>query len=76
MTKELCRDLVGKSVRLKREIKTRGGDVFPSGLMMVVYSTHRGRFTLDDPTKQSRGSGWVSTRSVSKVERSDFEIIL
>jgi hypothetical protein len=40
------RDLDGQQVRLVREIKTRGGDVYRQGDVMTVSSTYRGRLVL------------------------------
>jgi hypothetical protein len=47
---KLYRDMVGRRVRLIREITTRGGNVFPAGTEMKVYSTWRGALNLNvDP---------------------------
>ncbi len=46
MSREQCRDVVGRHVRLLRDISTRGGETFKAGRIMVCYGTYRGRFTL------------------------------
>lgn len=39
-------DVMWRHVELKKEIQTRGGDVFKAGTLMVIQSTHRGKLSL------------------------------
>lgn len=70
--KERCKDLVGKRVRLKRQITTRGGTVFHVGEELVVAATWRGRFTLsvDGETVYT-----PDARIVSAVRRHNFDVL-
>jgi hypothetical protein len=74
MKKLLCREIVGKTVRLLREIQNGADSVFPVGLEMKVEGTYRGGFTLKhfDPCHQCKCRGWSS---VSRVKRDAFEIV-
>ena len=65
--KELCKDLVGKRVRLVRELKNFGGEVFYVGTVMQVTSTHRGRYALQDLVAERR--------NVRQVARYKFEVL-
>jgi hypothetical protein len=60
-------DVVGKKVRLKRQIETRGGEVFSEGLIMRAAHTHRGGFTLEHLTD--------SRATIRQVPPSDLEIV-
>lgn len=65
--KELCRDLVGKKVRLLIDVETIGGVKFKAGEVLVVLSTHRGRFELfrdSDTTSVSR----INRRELQRVD--------
>lgn len=75
MKKELCRDVVGTTVRLLREVKTDGGRTFPMGIEMRVYGTHHGRFHLEVPALETSGPGWSCRPGVRRVHRKSFEII-
>lgn len=65
--KMLKRDWVGKTVRLKRGIQTKGGEEFKKGALMYVRGVYRGKFELSwsnqDPTK------------IRQVPEFDLEII-
>lgn len=41
------KDWIEKEVRLKRDIKTRGGKLFTKGTIMRAYSHWRGRLSLE-----------------------------
>lgn len=84
-----CKAIVGKAVRTTREIRTRGGDVYPAGTMWRVSSTWRGSFAITGITddgrtqfvqpgeeKPTRGIqiGCVS-RHVRGVERGAFDLV-
>lgn len=66
----LCRDYVGRTVRLKRTLRTKGGVEFAAGTEMLVDGTYRGTFELSvfNPIRGLRDA----IRKVSKV---DFEVM-
>lgn len=41
------RDVVGRRVRLKNDMKTKGGRLFPAGTEMFVVHAYRGGLSLD-----------------------------
>ena len=61
------REAVGKKVRLKQQIETRGGEVFSEGLLMRITHTYRGGFTLEHLADR-RGV-------IRRVPPSDLEIV-
>jgi hypothetical protein len=51
----LCREVVGRHVRLMRDVTTVGGRTFERGHCFKVSQTHRGKFSLDGgPSGMSR----------------------
>lgn len=73
MAKELCRDVVGRFVRLTREIQTGifGGGRCQVGSRWRVVGTHRGRFSLE--AVDDAGVTMVA-RTLRAVMRPYFEI--
>ncbi len=61
------RDLIGRRVRLRRNIETVGGTMFAEGAILTVQSTWRGRFCL--------GFSEPNTPGVRHVSRHDFEVL-
>lgn len=53
-----------QKVRLLREITTRGGDVFPKGMVMLVEHTYRGKLYLQ---LEGRKASQISRKSVELV---------
>ena len=64
----LCRDIVGRQVRLVHPVVTRGGVEFAVGTEMLCAGTYHGRFMLKNVEGQP--AAWVS-----HVERRDFELL-
>jgi hypothetical protein len=52
--KTLCRDYVGRRVKLTYDTATRGGMQFKKGEVLKVIHTYRGGFTLKDESKPDR----------------------
>lgn len=48
-------ELRGRQVVADRDLKTRGGDCFPKGTVMVISSSHCGRVSLSP----AKGPGWI-----------------
>lgn len=79
----LCRDMIGKRVKLLDKITTNGGWTFNKGRMMNVIGSYNGRFnlrTLRSPkpikTKAKDGSIIISIHNgVSGVSRASFEVL-
>mgnify|MGYP001574960450 CR=1 FL=1 len=69
--RELCRDVVGRRVRLLKELTTRGSTIYPAGTVMTCDGTWRGMFDLRSDDRV-RGHVW---RGVMKVRRQAFEIV-
>lgn len=67
----LCRDYVGKQVRLLTTLQTKGGEKFPRGRIMVVSSTHRGLFEL----RNRRSRKGFYPKGIRKVRSYDFELV-
>ncbi len=63
---ERCRDLIGKTVRVKCQIETRGHVFYEAGHRFRVTSTWRGKFELESLVDHSRVRGMV---------RDDMEIV-
>ncbi len=58
-------EVLGRKVELRKEIQTRGGEVFRAGTVMVVDSTHRGKLTLHvDGMQPDYGKRGVMIRQV------------
>lgn len=55
----LLRDLVGKTVILLEDKRTRGGDIFPRGTEMIVSGTWRSGISLEDAKDPTRWIGHV-----------------
>ena len=70
--RELCRDLVGKSVRLRFDVETVGGEKFTANEVLTVQSTWRGRYEL---TKPAPAEANVCVRSIRRVRRSSFDLV-
>lgn len=47
MPRERCKDLVGRTVRLTREVERRDGVRFRRGTRMRITGTYRGRYYLE-----------------------------
>lgn len=75
MKKELCRDLIGAMVVLRRVVRTKGGEIFWRGEIMRVESTWRGRFELAPVLSARRGCYFLSRR-VRGVRRHAFGVVL
>jgi hypothetical protein len=67
--KERCRDVVGQTVELVRDVTTAGGVTYAAGTTWLVTKTHRGTFTLAGQTEGPVGpvGGWFHG-----VRRSSF----
>ncbi len=63
---ELCRDIVGRTVELGRDITTVGGATYAKGSRFVVSQTHRGRFTLSGGPIQVRRSDLARQENVAR----------
>lgn len=63
-------EVVGREVRLLRDLRTNDGDLFPVGSTMRVHGTWRGRFHLD---AERNPDG--SHRGVRMVRRESFEVL-
>lgn len=68
--KVVCRDFVGRKVRLLRTLQTKGGTPFAQGTVLEVMSTCRGRFSLQ--TKDDKG---FATGGIHHVNRKDLELL-
>lgn len=62
----LCREMVGRRIALNRDVFTSDNRKFPQGELLVVASSHRGRFALRRP------AGGVVIR---RVPRAWFEVL-
>lgn len=62
-----CKDIVGRRVKLNRDIATRGGAVFLKGTVWFIEGTYRGTFEL---SKTDRGVDYVT-----RVPRTNFDLI-
>jgi hypothetical protein len=74
---ERCKDVVGKHVRLTREIVNGRGEKFPPGSHWNVYGTHRGHFQLEAANEKGETLYTPSRALVSAirhVRRQDFQI--
>lgn len=70
-----CKAIVGRTCRLTREIRTRGGNVYPAGSRWEVCSTWRGRFAIhgiDDAGEVELNERDCIARHVRNVAREDF----
>ena len=74
MKKELCRDVVGKLVKLLYKITTKGGSVFRKGRIMKVGSTYQGCYWLEALRPRHSPTGRLNA-CVTRVERYKFEIV-
>lgn len=63
------RDVVGRCVRIKHRMETRGGTVFEKGEVLVVDGTYRGRLSLTD------GGKWPNNRSITRVHPIEVELL-
>ncbi len=63
------RDTVGRRARIKHEITTRGGTVFPAGEALTIDHTYRGRLCLTD------GQPHPKTRRVTRVHPNEVELL-
>lgn len=83
MKKILCREIVGRRVRLLRKVTTGGGWSFAAGREMKCIGTYNGKFnlsTLGRPkaiiTKTKDGNVLTSHHSgICGVGRSCFEVL-
>jgi len=73
--KVLCRDMVGKRVRLLRAMRTRGGTKFREGQLMDVVSTHRGRFELRTIRPSYKPGSPTVRKGIRAVDASAFEVV-
>lgn len=62
-----CKDLVGRVVRLKDDMKTVDGQQFVAGELCIVRTTYRGRFNL---TRTANRGG-----DIRRVHKSFFEVL-
>lgn len=62
-----CKDIVGRRVKLNRDIATRGGAVFLKGTVWFIEGTYRGTFEL---SKTDRGVDYVT-----RVPRTSFDLV-
>lgn len=58
----------GQRVRVRREIRTHGGDVFPAGSVFTVDSHWRGRLNLNMVGSRKDGSGCIRRVRIQDVE--------
>ncbi len=63
-----CKDVVGRRVRLLREIITKAGDTYQPGELFYVHGTWRGRFNLG---RSRRADSLVALQ----VSRYAFEVL-
>lgn len=82
MSKELlCREIVGRRVRLKRTVTTNGGWSFKKGRIMQVTDSYRGRFGLQVmypervPWVKHKNGGASRHHSINGVSRNSFEVL-
>lgn len=74
--RERCKDIVGKKVRLLRDMETRGGATFAAGTVMTCQGTYHGLFHLADLEWQppEDATSW-SRPCIRKVDRRSFEVL-
>lgn len=65
----LCRDVVGRLVRLTADVQRKNGLTYPRGSEWLVAGTYRGTFTLEPPT---RVDGAYSC--IARINRHKFEL--
>lgn len=63
------RDAVGRCVRLKYEMETRGGTKFEEGEVLSIYQTWRGKLSL------TNGEDHPNNRSISRVHPGSVELL-
>lgn len=66
-------DWIGRSIRLRRDMETKGGVKFQKGEILLVDGHWRGRLGLRDPkTTEQYGAG---RRGISHVDRHLVELV-
>lgn len=75
----MCREIVGRRVRLLRKVTTGGGWFFEAGRLMSCEGTAAGRFSLRTIPKEpdiKNADGSISNHSgIAGVPRDAFEVI-
>lgn len=66
---ELMREVIGRCVRLKHRLETRGGTVFEEGEVLVITGMWRGRMRL------SNGEKSPNHRSIAWIYPSEVELL-
>ena len=70
----LKRDWIGRRVRLLRKMETVGGLMLPTGLVMKLEATWRGRFKLS-VVRTCKHCGVGQRSSIARVRESDVELL-
>lgn len=66
---KLAREVVGRKVRTKHKLETRGGKVFRKGSVLIIFRSWRGRLGL------MNGRKWPNARSITRIHPSEVELL-
>jgi hypothetical protein len=79
MKQLLCREIVGRRVKLLQTITTNGGWSFKKGRVMKVHGTYNGNFNLEclrrPPMIKNKDGSQSCHSGITRVSRDHFEIL-